>query len=81
MGGDAHPNERRVAAKANRVRKLSGCSAERTGWEGERVNRLRLSDIRAFGITGDWKATALKDEMWVDMVTEGGRRFVAAWRK
>ena len=24
---------------------------------------------------------ALKDEVWVETVTEGGRRFVAAWRK
>ena len=41
MGGGAHANERRVAAKASRVRKPRGCSAERTGWEGERVDRLR----------------------------------------
>ena len=39
------------------------------------------SDIRAFGVAGDWKATALKAEVWVEMVTEGGRRFMAAWRK
>ena len=39
------------------------------------------SDIRAFGITGDWKATVLKAEVWVEAVTEGGRRFMAAWRK
>ena len=39
------------------------------------------SDIRAFGITGDWKATALKAEMWVEAVTEGGRRFMATWKK
>ena len=39
------------------------------------------SDIRAFGIAGDWKATALKAEVWVETVTEGGRRFMAAWRK
>ena len=39
------------------------------------------SDIRAFGIMGDWKATALKAEMWVEMVAEGGRRFMATWRK
>ena len=39
------------------------------------------SDIRAFGITGDWKATSLKAEVWVETVSEGGRRFVAAWRK
>ena len=39
------------------------------------------SDIRAFGIAGDWKATALKAEEWVETVTEGRRRFMAAWRK
>ena len=39
------------------------------------------SDIRAFGIiAGDWKATALNAEVWVETVTEGGRRFMAAWR-
>ena len=36
------------------------------------------SDIRAFGIAGDWKVTALKSEVWVETVTEGGRRFMAA---
>ena len=39
------------------------------------------SDIRAFGITGDWKAMALKAEVCVETVTEGGRRFMAASRK
>ena len=39
------------------------------------------SDIRAFGIAGDWKATALKAEVWVETITEGRRRFMAAWRK
>ena len=39
------------------------------------------SDIRAFGIAGAWKATALKAEVWVDAVAEGGRRFMAAWRE
>ena len=39
------------------------------------------SDIRAFGIAGNWKATALKAEVWVETVAEGGRRFMAAWRK
>ena len=39
------------------------------------------SDIRAFGIAGDWKATALKAEVWTDTVTESGRRFKAEWRK
>ena len=39
------------------------------------------SDIRAFGITGDLKATRLKAEVWVGTVTVSGRRFMAAWRK
>ena len=34
-----------------------------------------------FGITGDWKATALETGAWVETVAEGGRRFMAAWRK
>ena len=38
-------------------------------------------DIHAFGLTGDWKVTALKVEVWVETVTEGGRRFMTAWRK
>ena len=28
-----------------------------------------------------WKAMALNAEVWVETVTEGGRRFMAAWRK
>ena len=39
------------------------------------------SDIRTFGITRDWKATALEAEVWVETATEGGRRFMAARRK
>ena len=39
------------------------------------------SVIRAFGIAGDWKATALKAKVWVETVMEGGRRFLATWRK
>ena len=39
------------------------------------------SDIREFGIAGDWKATALKAKVWSETVAEGGRRFMAAWRK
>ena len=42
----------------------------RDGREKERTDSVQ-SDIRAFGITGDWKATALKAEVWVDTVTEG----------
>ena len=74
MGGGAHPNERRAAAKANRVRKGRG------GKEKEWTDCVQ-SDIRAFGMTGDWKATAFKAEMWAETVTEGGRRFMAAWRR
>ena len=73
VGGNAHPNERRAAAKANHFRKPCGKEKEWTD--------CVQSDIRAFGITGDWKATALKAEVWVETVTNGGRRFMAAWRK
>ena len=39
------------------------------------------SDIRASGKVGDWKATALEAEVWLETVTEGTRRFMAAWRE
>ena len=51
-----------------------------TGNEKEWIDCVP-KDIRGFGISGDWKATALKAEVWVEAVTEGGRRFVAAWKK
>ena len=38
-------------------------------------------DILSFGIAWEWKATALEADVWVETVTEGGRRFMAAWRK
>ena len=53
---------------------------ERGGKEKEWTDCVH-SDIRAFGIEGGWKATALKAEVWVETVTEGGRRFMAAWMK
>ena len=39
------------------------------------------SDIWAFGIAGDWKATALKADVWVETVAEGGQTFMATLRK
>ena len=48
--------------------------------EKERTDCVQ-SDIRAFGIAGNWEATALQAEEWVEAVTKGGRRFMAAWRK
>ena len=51
----------------------------RGGKEQEEWTDCVQSDIRALDITGDWKATAfLKAKVWVETVTEGGRRFMAA---
>ena len=50
------------------------------GGKGKEWTDCVQSDIWAFGITGDWKATALKAEV-VETVTESGRRFMAAWKK
>ena len=52
----------------------------RSGKEKEWTDCVQ-SDIRTFGITGDCKTMALKAEVWVEVVTEGGRRFMAAWRE
>ena len=35
---------------------------------------------RAIGIAGNWEATALKEEVWIETATESGRSFMAAWR-
>ena len=53
---------------------------ERGGKEKEWTDCVQ-SDIRAFGIAGDWKGTALEAAVWIETVTEGGRGFMAAWRK
>ena len=39
------------------------------------------SDIRTFGIARNRKAMASLADVWVETVTEGGRRFMVAWRK
>ena len=78
MGGDAPPNERRAAAEANRFGNLEGAVRRVRGGKEKEWTDCVQSDIRAFGITGDWKATALKAEVWVDTITEGGWRFMAA---
>ena len=62
-------------------RNLEGAVGRRRRKKEKEWTDCVQTDIRAFGIAGDWKATALKAEMWVEMVTEGGRRFMAAWRK
>ena len=38
-------------------------------------------DVRVFGIAGDYKVTALEAEVWVETITEGGGRFMTAWRE
>ena len=43
----------------------------RGGKKKEWTDRVQ-SDIRAFGVAGDWKATALKAEVWVETVVGGG---------
>ena len=45
------------------------------------MDRLRPERHPASGITGDWKTTALNIEVWVETITKGGRRFMAAWKK
>ena len=41
----------------------------------------RATSGRLFGAAGDWKATALEAAVWVETVTKGGRKFMAACRK
>ena len=81
MGGDDPANERRAAAGMNRFGNLEGAVRRGRGEKEKEWTDCVQSDIRAFGIAGDWKATALNAEVWVETVTEGGQRFMAAWRK
>ena len=60
---------------------LEGAVRRGRGGKEKEWTHCVQSDIRAFGETGDWKAMALKAEVWVEAVTEGGRRFMAAWRE
>ena len=60
---------------------LEGAVRRGRGGEEKEWTDCAQSVIRAFGIAWDWNATALKAEVWVEMVTEGGRRFMAAWSK
>ena len=52
---------------------------DRGGKEKELTDSVQ-SDIRAFGVGRDWKAAALKAEVWVKTVTDAGRRLMAVWR-
>ena len=38
-------------------------------------------DVRAFGISGDWEALSLQEDVWYNTVVEGGRRFMDACRR
>ena len=49
----------------------AGVTHRRGGKEKEWTDCVQ-SDIRTFGIAGDWKAMALNAEVWVETVTEGG---------
>ena len=60
---------------------LKGAVRRGRGRKEKEWTDCEQSDIRAFGIAGDCKAAALKAEVWLKTVTEGGRRFMAAWRK
>ena len=53
---------------------------ERGGKEKDLTDCIQ-SDIRAFGVARDRKATASKAEVWAEKVMEGGRTFMVAWRK
>ena len=60
---------------------LEGAVRRGRGGEDKDWTDYVQSDIRGFGIAGDWKSTTLKADKWVDTVTESGRRFIASWRK
>ena len=60
---------------------LEGAVQKGRGGKEKEGTDCVLSNIRAFDIAGEWKVTALETKVWIEKVTEGGRRFMAAWRK
>ena len=61
MGGDTHPNEQRAELpKRMMFGNLEGAVRRGRGGKEKEWTDCVQSDIRAFGITGDWKAMALK---------------------
>ena len=62
-------------------RNLEGAVRRGRGGKEKEWTDCVHSDVRAFGVSGDCKAMALEAEVWVETVTEGGRRFMVAWRK
>ena len=55
---------------------LEGAVRRGQGGKEKKWTDCVQSDARAFGIAGDWKATAMEAGVWVETVTEGGRRFM-----
>ena len=78
MGGGAHRNEWRAVAKVILFGNLEG--AVRRGRSGEKKEWTDCvpSETWAFDIARDWKAMALKADVCIETVTEGGRRFMTA---
>ena len=75
MSGGHLPKRRTVFGN------LEGAVQRGRGGKDKMWTECVQSAIRAFGIAGDWKATVLKAEVWVDTAMEGGRWFMVAWRK
>ena len=53
---------------------LDGAARRGRGGKEKEWTDCVQSDTRAYCIAGDWKATALEAEVWVETVTVGGRR-------
>ena len=60
---------------------LEGAVRRGQGGKEKKWTECVQSDIRALDIAGDWKATVLKTEVWVETVTEGRRRSMATSRR
>ena len=52
----------------------------RRGKEKKWIDCVQI-DVRAFVMAGDWKAMPSEAKVWIETATEGGRRFMPAWRK
>ena len=81
VGEGAHPNGAAGGCQKIVIGNLEGAVLRGRGGKEKKWTDCVQSDIRAFGVARDWKATALEAEVWVETVMESRRSFMAAWRK
>ena len=62
------------------LRKLDGARERGRGGKEKEVDCVE-KDLHAFGISGDWEALSLQEDVWYNTVVEGRQRFMNTRRR